>query len=518
MRGLLLCVLSLVLAGCAAGEASPGAPHNPGTLQWGVVGMSDIPTLDPALASDPVSISLTSLVYGGLVRLDRHLHVQPDGASRWTISPDGKVYTFYLRRHLRFADGRRVTAADVVAALKRALGPEGSSGTANFYLQLITHRSAFGNGHPVSQRGIEAVTPSIVRITLRRPAAHFLSELAFPPGEVPDPQVLTRYGPAWTDRAMGFGPYQVADWRHNRSLTLVPNPYYWGGHPKFRSITVHLDGAAGAIAAYRKGALDLISGWQPGETPAQGVSGLVRVPGLALDYLAFNTTRPPFNRLGVRRAFAAAWHPSPASRVVQRTGFPAPGLLPSPFGVASHPWRATRSPRAYLARAHHPQGHGIPTLSLALPRDPSIYPLAHALARTWEDTLGVPVVLRPLDSSTYSEVLAAHAYSMALVRWGADYPDPEDFLGTQLGDSTDNVTGWSSPAYTTAVRLGDSYAPTDSRRLALFQRAASLATQHLPILPLDVPALTAVIRPGLRGIWLTPLGTIVGDWTGSRAH
>ena len=209
----ILSVLTLAVLICGCGSKSPGivgqavspTPHPKTTVQWGLAGISDLPTLDPALASDAASISVASLVYGGLVRFDRHLRVQPDGASHWTISRDGKTYTFFLRPNLRFADGSKVTANDFVAALDRALGPEGPAGTAPFYLQLIV-----GSTSGTKPRGIVAVNRSTVRITLTHPAAHFLSELAFPSSFVPEPSLVRRYGASWTDHAMGFGPYMVS--------------------------------------------------------------------------------------------------------------------------------------------------------------------------------------------------------------------------------------------------------------------------------------------------------------------
>ncbi|HEX6509200.1 MAG TPA: ABC transporter substrate-binding protein, partial [Chloroflexota bacterium] len=224
---LFLCAVVLLIAGCAStgtnvtGGTLPTVHHDRTTLQWGLVGVADVPTLDPALASDPTSITMASLVYGGLVRLDSRLRVQADGASRWTISRDGKTYTFFIRPGLRFADGRRVTAQDFASALRGALGPEGSAGTAPFYLQLIA-----GAGSP-SLRGITVVDPSTLRITLIRPAAHFLSELAFPASFVPDPSLLQRYGATWTDHASGFGPFMVKTWQHSKYVTLVRNPYFY---------------------------------------------------------------------------------------------------------------------------------------------------------------------------------------------------------------------------------------------------------------------------------------------------
>lgn len=509
MLRLSLLTLSLVLflAGCAS-SASPTRTI-PTSLSWGLTGMTDLPTLDPALASDPASISVASLVYGGLVRLNSSLRVVPDGASHWTLSPDGKTYTFRLRSNLRFPDGRRVRAADVVAAMQRALGPEGAAGPAPFYLNLIA-----GNG---SERAIRALGPRLVQITLIRPAAQFLAELAFPSSYVPDLSLLSRYGPTWTDHAAGFGPYRVDTWQHGRYLILSPNRYYWGGTPAFRRITIHFYSQTDhALAAYQRGDLSIVSGLEPGTVPAHPPQGLHRRPGLAMDYLAFNARQAPFHHINARRAFTAAISKTTDPAAMGPAAFPSTGFLPPAFGLSAPPWRSTVRPASFLARAHYPGGSGFPHLTLVIPRDARVKALADRLVYDWEARLNVQVGVRELNPTTYSAVLDSHNFQLAIVRWGADYADAQDFLDTQLGSSQDNVTGWTSPAYQRVLNQAASYSPSDVRRSALLRTAATMAARKVVLVPLDEPAVTAVINPALRGVALTSLGTISGDWV--HAH
>lgn len=505
----LLCLLSAALAGC--GSPAAATPAKPSTLDWGLVGLGDVPTLDPALASDPASISISSLIYGGLVRLDSHLRVRPDGASHWTISGNGTVYTFTLRRNLRFADGRRVTAADFAAALGRALGPEGSSGTAPFYLSLIAYPNERRKG--VTIQGIQPMGTRRLRIVLRRPAAHFLSELAFPASFVPEPALLQRYGSGWTDHAAGFGPYAVESWQHGRFLTLVRNRYYYGGKPELRRITLRFYGdVASALAAYHHHSIAMISGFQPGSSLPGNIAGVTRVPALALDYLAFNTARVPFQHLDARQAFAALRPAATAARSMGQSAFPATGFLPPAFNLQVPTWRPTNPARIYL-RFARTRASALSAITFVVPRDPRVYALAKALRTRWERALGVTVNLHQLNASTYGTILNAHAFDVAIVRWGADYPDPQDFLATQLGTSSDNVTRWATNRYMALVTEADTTSPGDPRRAVLFRRAASLAARKLAIVPLDVPAQLAIIDPALRGVSLTPLGTVVGQWT-----
>jgi ABC-type transport system substrate-binding protein len=475
-------------------------------LQWGVIGVTDVPTLDPALASDPISISVASLVYGGLVRLDSKLKVRPDGAQRWTISPDGRSYTFYLRPNLRFPDGNRVTASDFAASLQRAMGPEGASGTAPFYLSLIDHGT----------NAIRVVNPTTLRISIAHPAAHFLTELAFPAADVIDPSTMKRYGTAWTDHAAGFGPYYVKTWQHSQYLTLVRNPHYYGGRPPLHSVSLRFYPAeSDGIAAYRQQKVDVLSGLQPGQAISDPPEGTRRVPALAMDYLAFNLTSGPFRKTDVRRAFAAAWKPSLVTGAMGHTAFAAHGFLPAALDLTAPSWKPKTSPAQYLAKGHVSAAK-FPRVVLILPNDPYLHALGEALITRWRRDLGVTVTARRLNAKDYGAVLDTRAYGIALVRWGGDYPDTSDFLGTQLGSTSANVTGWSGKRFRAAVALADSYSPDDPRRATLFRAATRYARGHLPILPLDEPAVTALIRGSLHGVDLTPLGTITGEWSRAR--
>lgn len=501
-----LAVMALYLTGCSSSASHPVS--SPDVLRWGIVGTSDVPTLDPALASDPTSISVSSLIYGGLVRLDAHLRVRADGARSWTISRDGLVYTFHLRPDLRFADGRRVTAADFAGALNRALGPQGSSGTAPLYLSLITQHRSISHGATSVTRGVTVVDPETVRITLVHPAAHFLAELAFPAAYVPDSRLYSRYGDTWTDRASGFGPYVVRSWNHTQSLVLTRNPYYVGDRARFKRVILRFYSERRGIAAYRRKELDLLTGFQPAEKLPSGLAGIDRVPGLALDYLAFNTAKVPFHRLNARRAFAAAWKSSLSTEAMTTSVFPAGAFLPPGFGVSAPLWSPAATGAVYLKGARYRHGGEVPTITFVVPRDPGLQVEAQVLADRWRSSLGVDVIPRELNASNYAKVLAAHAFDLAIVRWGADYPDAQDFLGTQLGSSPDNVTGWKSRRFDDALFRADSFNPNDARRTAFFRQAAAIAAAKVPILPLDEPAVVALIQPGVKGVTLTALDTI----------
>src|SRR5436853_4539238 len=102
--------------------ATGGAPAD--TLRWSLEGISDLSSIDPAKPGDAPAITAINLIFGGLIRLNDKLEVEPDGASEWKVSQDGTTYTFTIRDGLKFADGTPVTAGDFVYSINRAPSPD----------------------------------------------------------------------------------------------------------------------------------------------------------------------------------------------------------------------------------------------------------------------------------------------------------------------------------------------------------------------------------------------------------
>ena len=121
-------------AGEAASQPAAGGAQK---LIWSVEGVNELPGLDPANPQNAQSVQAINLIFGGLVKLDDQLNVVPDGAESWTVSEDGKTYTFTIREGLKFADGTPVTAQNFADSINRALQPETASYGASFQLGHI---------------------------------------------------------------------------------------------------------------------------------------------------------------------------------------------------------------------------------------------------------------------------------------------------------------------------------------------------------------------------------------------
>src|SRR5690349_21370481 len=166
-------VATVTAASTSTPASSAQAPAD--TLRWSLEGISDLSSIDPAKPGDAPTITVINLIFGGLIRLDDKLEVQPDNATEWKVSDDGTTYTFTIRDGLMFADGTPVTAADFAYSINRALAPETASHGAPFQLGHIVGAQDVVDGKAKQASGVRAVDDKTLEIKLDGPLAYFLS-------------------------------------------------------------------------------------------------------------------------------------------------------------------------------------------------------------------------------------------------------------------------------------------------------------------------------------------------------
>ncbi|MCA9910063.1 MAG: hypothetical protein KC519_15500, partial [Anaerolineae bacterium] len=191
-------------------------------LRWSIEGINDLPSLDPAKASDSQGFTVIGLLYGGLVRLDGDLNVIPDLAESWVVADDGLTYTFTLRDDSQFSDGSPVTADDVVWSLTHALDPNTGGWTGSFYLSNIVGANDVAEGNAMDLAGAVAVDDKTVELTISQPSAYFLSQLTFGSAKVVSKAQAEADPTGWENSPVTSGPFQVQEWNHGQNIILVP--------------------------------------------------------------------------------------------------------------------------------------------------------------------------------------------------------------------------------------------------------------------------------------------------------
>ena len=517
IAGLTLALAGPSLSGAVAGRQVHAAATG-GILRIADEGESDLPSIDPPSpqAGDAQSSVVENLLYGGLVRLDDKLRVQPNAASSWTVSKGGTVYTFTLRPGLKWGDGTTVTAQDVVWSLTRAFNPAYAAGGVSFYLSHILGGQAVTTGKAKVVRGLQALSTHTVRITLDQPAAVFLDELTYSVAALVPRHQVTMNGSNWTEHAAALGPFVVKQWKHNQEIDLAPNPYYWRGKPQLAGVTVEfVKNTETAYNLYRTGAVDIMGIINfPGNhlKDVQNTPDYHTVPQLFTEYLVLNEHHSPLNKPLVRQALSYAVNRATITRLLSNRFLPASGMLPPGMpgynkALAGQVFDAVKA-KQLLAKAGYPGGKGLPKITLDIDGgDNDGQTKAVALKEFWQQVLGINVTLNPLEHGAYINALTAHNFDLAFIQWGADYPDPQDFLSLLFQSNSPNNNGAYASAHFDSLTRAADIAPHDAAsRYQKYQQAEQLLMSDAGCLVLDWGKANVLISPKVKGLGLTALG------------
>jgi ABC-type oligopeptide transport system substrate-binding subunit len=518
---MLLLALTAGGVGVAMGVARHSSPPTVSVLHYSNEGTSQLSSLDPAAGFDLNTRQAAQIIYGGLTRFGPNFQVLPDTAIRWTISDTGRTYTFQLRPGVRFADGTALTAADVAYSLNRTLSPRFASHSGAFILKNIIGASELTAGKSSMAAGIQVLGANVIRIRLKAADGSFLAKLATPAGYVVPPQAIKRNPKHWASNAFGTGPFMVSRWVNRTALLLAPNPHYWAGKLRITGIDMaFIPEPLTAYKQFRAGGLDTMGAVHfPTDVlpDVQGSKEFHAVPRLETLFLTFNETTPPFNDVRVRQAFARAIDKVAIARdVFHNFAHPTDGMVPP--GIRQY---KTLKPSMYdptlgrqlLAQAGHPNGRGLPPVTIALDESAQNASLANELAGQWQRILGVNVAVVPYSHKPYLSVLDQHAYQIAVIDWTADYPDPQNFLSQQLTTGAPNNNGaYSNAVFDRTVAQADVLSPDNPLRFRLYERAERLAMQEVATIPLVNQNAGILLRRDVHGLSLAGGQLLAADW------
>lgn len=486
---------------------------------------ADFPTLDPVYWEDLQSAIPMQAIYDTLVTYSLNgSKVVPDLAT-WTVSKNGLVYTFHLKKGIRFSNGAPLTASDVVYSLNRvssydAGGPKGPAPYGSSYNDIVGYNAWFNGGKKPAasvkgMSGLTAPNPSTVVIHLVQPQAYLLNELALESAAVLDPAVVEKYGVVnYQLHAVGTGPYKLLYWHQNQQMVLVPNPYYNRANPaRMAKVVFNVNVPFSTqFLLFKEGKVDMI------DLPDQGTYlSALGTPGMMNDfykqatneiwYFALNTTKPPFNNLDVRLAVNYAIDRAPDLRLINGLGSvmtePLPPKMPGyEPGLKGYPYNPSLA-RKLLRKAGYPHGFTV-TLMYTTGR-PFVQDVSENIQAQLA-AVGIHVILKNIASTgSYFSYTAdpKNPFEMAWSDWYQDYPDPEDFLFNLLDGQTIgslNVAAWNDTAFNTLVGKADALpASQDTERLRLYDEAQKIAIQQAPWIPMFYPLQDAFVQP-----WVMP--------------
>jgi peptide/nickel transport system substrate-binding protein len=250
------------------------------------------PHLDPtAGAAAAIDEVVYANVFEGLTRIGSHGEVLPALAESWTVSDDGKVYTFKLHTGVKFHDGSDFNADDVKFSLDRARADDSTNAQKGLFAAIDT---------------VEVADPATVKVMLKNPQGSFLYNMGWGDAVIVAPESAGTN----KDKPVGTGPFRFDHWNKGSEITIVRNPDYWGeavalDKAEFRIVP----DAAAAVPALLAGDVQAFPFFPP-----EAVAQIKDDPRFKVvvgstegeTVLSTNNKKPPFDNLKVRQAIAHA--------------------------------------------------------------------------------------------------------------------------------------------------------------------------------------------------------------------
>lgn len=319
-------VLVSLLAGCAGPSSQKEKPVRlPSPLQADPNGKlvfalgGEVTVLNPILSTDTTSSAVEGTIFTGMTTINEKLEVVPDLAKSWQVSKDGKVWTFYLRKDVKWHDGHLFTADDVVFTFNAILNPKVNSVRRSDYII---------DGIPIKFKAIDKYT---VQAILPKPFAPFLvrSGMSVIPKHILQGKDINTA--AFNRNPVGTGPFIFKEWVTGDHLKVVRNPNYYLGKPKLAEIIYKIIPDENTrLVALEAGEIDS-AGIPPKDykrmKSLEGIN-VFEYDNLVYTYLGFNLANPKFTDKRVRQALAHATNKKQLVNLIFK-GLASPAYAPS---------------------------------------------------------------------------------------------------------------------------------------------------------------------------------------------
>lgn len=477
---------------------------------------SDALALDPARITDSESAEVTEQIFDHLVRYKvGSSEIEPALAESWEEAPDGRTWTFHLRHNVRFHDGTPFDAEAVVFSFDRQRDPHHPYHQNDFTYWENTFRNI---------QEVVAVDAYTVRITIERPYAPFISNLAMFPVSIVSPSAVRKWGADFARHPVGTGPFRFVEWSPGERIMLAANPNYWGGAPRIQHLVfVAIRDARQRLVALEGGAIDVAENLSPEDLQFVALHPeltLLRVPAANVGYLAMNTTHPPFDNVLVRKAANFAINKDAIVKLIYQ------GLAkPASTAVPQSMWGHVDESRWYhydrneamrlLAEAHYARPAKRPRLFVMDTPRPYL-PAPETVARIIQHNLrdvGMDVEVVVNDMDTHVRLTQNGVHDLCLLGWSADTADPDNFLYVLFDpENAEPGTARNLSFFKNAELHGLlSWAQESSDRAErerFYKKAQDLIAREAPWVPLAHGEVVVAARADLGALRVHPSSTV----------
>jgi ABC-type oligopeptide transport system substrate-binding subunit len=475
---------------------------------------SEPDSIDPQLARMEAAMTILRDCYEGLVSM------APDGtpvvgaAESWTVSEDGRRYTFRIREAARWSNGERLVAEDFAAAWRRLVDPATASQYALMLEPVANAADIVAGRKPVTSLGVVAPDDATLVVDLAEPSPYFIAMLSHPstfpvhrPTLAANPEDFARPGVAVTN-----GAFTPAEWAIGSHMRATRNTRYWNDPATGLDAVryVHVADPTTELTRFRAGDLDVTYTVPPGEVARleQALPGQLRIaPTVGVYYYGLALDLPPFRHAReLRQALAMAVDREVLVDQVLGDGErPAYGWVPP--GIAGHvpqqfPWatldtakRIAQAKRLYAAAGY--SAANPLEVELRTSKSPLHDRIALAVTAMWKEHLGAEVSLRSEDFRVLKAAIDAREAPLFRGSWIGDYNDAYSFLQVLKGGFGINLPRYASDPYDVALAMAAT-AGKDGRAPWLAAAERQLL-EDVPLVPLYFYVSKHLVAPRVEG-------------------
>jgi ABC-type transport system substrate-binding protein len=481
---------------------------------------------DPGLWDSASTNNVNNQLFQGLLAFKRGgTDLVPSLAERWEVSPDAKVFTFQLRRGVKFhktpwfTPTRDFNADDVLFTFGRFTNPEHPFNKA-FPAQFIYPQN-LGLAQQIEK--VEKLDPMRVRITLRQPNVTFLTYLAMAfagiqPAEYGDKLLKEGKANAINSFPVGTGPYRFVSYRKDDAVRMEANPDHWGGVQKTdklifaitRDPTVRVQ----KLVARECHVTSPVRDVDLPQLESRPDIRVMKTQALNISYLSFNMKRKPTSVREVREAldiavdrhaiFKAMFPRGDAMQAVN----PFPPVVPGYNKALKNEFDPQRA-KQLLAKAGYPNGFEITLWALPVvrPTNPNGALMAQMIQQDWA-RIGVKATIHTYEWGEYLKRSKQGEHDVYMSGWTGDTGDADDFLTPNLtcAASSDGVK-FCNAEFDKLVT--EARGTTDvAKRLKLYEQAQVVFKRERPWITMAHSTIYIPMLKDVQGFMMLPNGGV----------
>ena len=526
-----VCAFALILSNCrsssngGADTPTATAPTQKQVLVYGSVG-SPV-NLEPGNITEGNSLIVQQQIYDRLIEFKPGTtDPQPALATSWSVSADGKVWTFKLRPGVKFHYGTNFDAQAVKFNVERWWDAKNPNGYRNAGRSYEIWQQIFGGfkGEPNSLlQNLVAVDNSTIQFVLKQPFAAFPVAIGSGYFGIASPAAIKKAGENYgtpSSLAVGTGPFIFKQWRTGDRVLLEKNPNYWQkSFPISNQLVIRfVTDPAARLAQLRAGQIDFTVDFAPDQNKElQSDENLDPVPrpSFNVGYLALNPSYKPLADVRVRQAIALGIN---RKQIVQgfwgdlgqhTPHFTPPSLNWSQSNKITEYEHNPQKAKQLLTEAGYPNGFDLELwyMPVSRPYFPTPKPIAEAFAADLS-AIGIRVKLNTKDWAAYlADRKKSPGYQAYMMGWTGDYGDPDNFYYPHFGPGgTDDLGGWKNNRVIQLLNQGRATGDK-AARTKIYAEVDEILHRELVRLPIVHSQPLAAKRKNIQGWVPSPLGT-----------